>query len=181
MSHDSWTAVQSTVILCTKVLPLNVCFSLQTFGFWRKTNVKFVLWIHTLKWSESDSIFHYSTSKTHAYAHPHIHIYIFRFQFAGWWTSAQADKRWQHKWPVQYCCWKCTCSTIQLEGLYTPGGGADECNYWTFTCTYTVSLSKEKTTGAVKRLEGWQSLQCSDTVPKWRCWAPCGQKNWFGL
>lgn len=81
MSHDSWTAVQSTVILCTKVLPLNVCFSLQTFGFWRKTNVKFVLWIHTLKWSESDSIFHYSTSKTHAYAHPHIHIHIHTYTY----------------------------------------------------------------------------------------------------
>lgn len=36
---------------------------------------------------------------------------------------------------------------------------------------------EQRDTEAVERLEGWQSLQCSDTVPKWRCWAPCVRRT----
>lgn len=55
-----------------------VCLQ-QTFGFWRKTNLKFGFGIHTLKWSESDSIFHqhkvrHKHTRTHALTHTYIYL-----------------------------------------------------------------------------------------------------------
>lgn len=79
----------------------------QTFGSWRKTGKKpqevfevflfvFFLFVcflgeqleRTLKWSESDSVIHYSDYIRQSLTHIHTRTYI----FAGWWTSSQADR-----------------------------------------------------------------------------------------
>lgn len=86
-----------TVILRSQVLPLNVYLIAHLdpggrkkhpsrFFFWRAVGTHFWNGASLTQYSITATTYD-SLSHTHTQTYPHTHI------FAGWWTSAQADKR----------------------------------------------------------------------------------------